>query len=317
MTRTTWRRFLGRFLGILGGAVLLLWAAATLAFAALRLVPGDPVAVMLGPQAQVSQAVKDALRTELGLDRPLGEQYLAYLGQLVRGDFGESFQLRMPVVEVIGRQAAPTLQLTALALLFALLLVAIGILLARGPRRRRALATLELVVLSAPIFGVGLVLLAIFAFGLGWFPVAGSRGFVALILPALTLALPCAALLGQVLHDGLSEAARQPFALTARARGAGPERVLLRHTLRHASIGTLTLSAYLVGSLLGGAVLVETVFARPGLGRVALTAILDRDLPVVAGIILLSAAVFVVVNLLVDLTAPLLDPRLRKAEVLR
>lgn len=317
MTRTTWRRPVMRLLAVLGGAVLLLWAAATLAFAALRLVPGDPVEVMLGPQAQVSQDVKDALRTELGLDRPLWEQYLSYLGQLVRGDLGESFQLRMPVVEVIGRQVAPTLQLTALALAFALVLVVVGVILARGPRSRSTLAAIELVVLSAPVFGIGLVLLAVFAFALGWFPVAGSRGFAALVLPAITLALPCAALLGQVLHDGLDEAGRQPFTLTARARGASPERVLTRHTLRHASIGTLTMTAYLVGSLLGGAVLVETVFARPGLGRVALTAILDRDLPVVAGVILLSAAVFAIVNLLVDLAAPLLDPRLRRSGVLR
>ena len=129
---------------------------------------------------------------------------------------------------------------------------------------------------------------------------SGSRGRAASVLPAVTLALRCAALLGQVLRDGIEQAERQPFALTVRARGASDTRLVLRHTLRHGATGALTLSGYLVGSLLGGAVLVETVFARPGLGRVTLTAIADRDLPVVAGVIMLSAVVFVIVNLVVD-----------------
>ena len=168
-------------------------------------------------------------------------------------------------------------------------------------------------ILSSPVFWIGLILLSVFAFGLGWFPVAGSRNPATLVLPAVTLALPIAALLGQVLRDGIETAERQPFATTVRARGAGPTWLTLHHTLRHGGTGALTLAAYLVGSLLGGAVLVETVFARPGLGRVTLTAITDRDLPVITGIILLSALVFVVVNLVVELTYPVLDPRLRRA----
>ena len=302
-----------RAAGVAASVVIVLWGAATLAFLALRVIPGDPVDVMLGPQAQVSEQVKDAIRSELGLDRPPIEQYVAYLGQLLRGDLGESYQLRMPVTEVIGRQLGATLQLSALALLLAVAIALAVALLARGRAARGVAAGVELVILSSPVFWIGLLLLSVFAFGLGWFPVAGSRNPATIVLPAITLALPVAALLGQVLRDGIEAAERQPFALTVRARGAGPTRLTLHHTLRHGSSGAVTLAAYLVGSLLGGAVLVETVFARPGLGRVTLAAITDRDLPVITGIILLSAAVFVVVNIVVEVTHPLIDPRLRRS----
>ena len=306
-----------RIAGIAASAVLVLWGAATLAFLAFRVIPGDPVSVMLGPQAQVSESVKDAIRAELGLDRPPFEQYVAYLGGLVRGDLGESYQLRMPVSEVIGRQLGATLQLSASALVIAVVVALAVALLARG-RIAGAIATgIELVILSSPVFWIGIVLLSVFAFGLGWFPVTGSRNPATLVLPAITLALPVAALLGQVLRDGISEAERQPFADTVRARGAGPVWLTLRHSLRHGATGALTLAAYLTGSVLGGAVLVETVFARPGLGRVTLAAITDRDLPVITGIILLNALVFVIVSIVVELLHPVLDPRLRHARSAR
>lgn len=304
-----------RIAGSLASVVVVLWGAATLAFVTFRLIPGDPVSVMLGPQAQVSEAVKDGIRAELGLDRPPLVQYLAYLGELLRGDLGMSYQLRMPVTEVIGRQLGATLQLTALALVIAVALAFAVALLARGRASRAVAAALELIILSSPVFWIGLVLLSVFAFGLGWFPVSGSRNPATIVLPAVTLALPVAALLGQVLRDGIEEAERQPFALTVRARGAGAARLTLRHTLRHGASGAVTLTAYLVGSLLGGAVLVETVFARPGLGRVTLSAITDRDLPVITGIIMLSALVFVVVNTAVELIDPVIDPRLRRRAI--
>lgn len=307
------RRFGLRLAGIAASLVIVLWGAATLAFLAFRVIPGDPVEVMLGPQAQVSDEVKAAIRTELGLDRPPVEQYFAYLGQLLRGDLGDSYQLRMPVTEVIGRQLGATLQLSAAALAIAVVLAFAVAVLAHGRAARSVVGGVELVILSSPVFWIGLLLLSVFAFGLGWFPVAGARNPATIVLPAITLALPVAALLGQVLRDGIEAAERQPFATTVRARGAGPMWLALHHTIRHGSAGALTLAAYLVGSLLGGAVLVETVFARPGLGRVTLTAITDRDLPVITGIILLSAVVFAVVSLVVELTYPLVDPRLRRA----
>ncbi|MGO2049982.1 MAG: ABC transporter permease [Microbacterium sp.] len=304
---------LSRIAGLAASVIVVLWGAATLAFLAFRVIPGDPVAVMLGPQAQVSDEVKNGIRAELGLDRPPFEQYLAYLGQLLRGDLGESYQLRMPVAEAIGRQLGATLQLTALALVIAVVLALVVALFVRGRFWRGVVAGAELIVLSSPVFWIGILLLSVFAFGLGWFPVSGSRNPATIVLPAITLALPVAALLGQVLRDGIEAAERQPFATTVRARGAGQVRLTAHHTLRHGAAGALTLTAYLVGSLLGGAVLVEMVFARPGIGRVTLAAITDRDLPVITGIILFSALMFVVVNVIVELLHPVLDPRQRRA----
>lgn len=304
---------LPRIAGLLATVVVVLWGAATLAFLAFRLIPGDPVSVMLGPQAQVSDEVKDGIRAELGLDRPVLEQYASFIGQLARGDLGESYQLRLPVTEVIGRQLGATLQLSALALAIAVVLALAVTVLVRGRTARAVAAAVELVVLSSPVFWIGLVLLSVFAFGLGWFPVSGARNPATLVLPAVTLALPVAALLSQVLRDALVQAERMPFAETVRARGASPSWFTLRHGLRHGAASGITLAAYLTGSVLGGAVLVETVFARPGLGRVTLAAISDRDLPVITGIILLSAVVFVAVNLVVELVHPLIDPRVRTA----
>lgn len=308
---------LTRIAGLVVSVVVVLWGAATLAFVAFRVIPGDPVSVMLGPQAQVSEAVKDGIRAELGLDRSPIEQYLSYLGQLVQGNLGESYQLRMPVAEVIGRQLGSTLQLTALAMTLAIVLALAVALFVRGRFARGVVAGIELIVLSSPVFWIGLILLSVFAFGWGWFPVAGTRNPATIVLPAVTLALPVAALLGQVLRDGIEAAERQPFATTVRARGAGQVRLTAHHTLRHGAAGALTLSAYLVGSLLGGAVLVETVFARPGIGRVTLAAITDRDLPVISGIILFSALVFVVINVIVELLHPVLDPRQRRSGEVR
>lgn len=300
-----------RLAGLAASVVIVLWGAATLAFLAFRVIPGDPVSVMLGPQAQVSEAVKDGIRADLGLDRPPLEQYVGFISQLARGDLGESYQLRMPVTDVIGRQLGATVQLSLLALLIAVVLALAVAVLVRGQAGRTVAAGVELLVLSSPVFWIGLILLSVFAFGLGWFPVSGARNPATLVLPAITLALPVAALLSQVLRDGLMQAERMPFSETVRARGASSSWFTVRHALRHGAASAVTLAAYLTGSVLGGAVLVETVFARPGLGRVTLAAISDRDLPVITGIILLSALVFVGVNLVVELVHPLIDPRVR------
>lgn len=302
-----------RLLGHLGGVLLVVWGAATAGFLALKLVPGDPVEVMLGVNAQVSEATKDAIRADWGLNDPPIVQYLGYLGRLARGDLGESYQLRQPVAEVIGEQLPATLALTGLAILFALLISLGTALLVRGRVATRIVSAVELVLVSSPTFWIGLVLIAVFAFGLHWFPVTSNAGFAALVLPAITLALPISGILSQVLRQGLEDAAGQPFALTALARGLSHPALVARHTLRHAAADGLTLSAYILGSLLGGAVLVETVFGRAGLGRVTLRAVIDRDLPVVLGIIVVIAIAFAIINLLVDLAHERLDPRLRVA----
>jgi len=303
--------WLVRSLRRLGGILLVVWGAATATFLAVRLVPGDPVDVMLGIHAQVSDHLKDAIRADLGLDRPLGEQYLLYLGRLVTGDLGQSYQLRKPVVAVIGEQLGATAQLTAVAFAAAIVLAVVGALLARGPLARSVASTVELVVASAPTFWTGMLLLSVLGFQLGWFPVLATSRPEAIVLPALTLALPVAGILSQVLREGIEAAEGRPFLTSVRARGAGPARVLLRHTLRHGTVVAVPLGGYLLGSLLGGAVLVETVFARPGIGRVTLRAILDRDMPVVLGVVVLSAVVFSLVNLVVDVLVGRLDPRSR------
>ena len=303
--------WVGAVLRALVGLVVVVWGAATLAFIAVRLVPGDPVDTMLGIHAQVSEQVKDQIRADLGLDRSPLEQYLSFLGQLVTGDLGRSYQLNQPVTAVIGQQLPATMQLTTAAMVLAVVLALTSVLLARGHVARSIASTLELVAVSAPTYWTGLLLLTVFGFGLGWVPVLATSSPAALVLPALTLALPIGAILAQVLREGVQDALGQPFVQTAIARGVAPGRLLGRHALRHGAVGGVAIGGYLVGSLLGGAVLVETVFARPGLGRVALRAILDRDMPVVLGLVVLSALVVASVNVLVDLALRVLDPRIR------
>lgn len=302
-----------RLLGHLGGVLLVVWGAATAGFLALKLIPGDPVEVMLGVQAQVSEEVRAGIRADWGLNDPPLVQYLAYLGRLVRGDLGQSYQLRSPVAQVIGDQLPATLALTGLAIAFALAIALTTALLVRGPVLTRVVSAVELVLVSSPTFWIGLVFISVFAYRLHWFPVTTNDGLAALVLPALTLALPISGILSQVLREGLTDAAAQPFALTARARGLTHPALVARHTLRHAAADGLTLSGYILGSLIGGAVLVETVFGRPGIGRVTLRAVIDRDLPVVLGIIVVIAVAFAVINLLVDLAHEYLDPRVRRA----
>jgi peptide/nickel transport system permease protein len=297
------------FLGRLGGVLFVVWGAATAGFVALKLIPGDPVDVMLGVQARVSAQVKEQIRQDWGLNDPPLVQYLLYLRRLVTGDLGQSYQLRQPVAEVIAAQLPSTLALAALAIGMSLAIALATALFARGGAAR-LLGLVELVLVSSPTFWIGLVLISVFAFGLRWFPLAAGAGLPALILPALTLALPISGIISQVLRQSLESSAVQPYVLSARARGVGSVRLVTHHTLRHAAADGITLTGYILGTLLGGAVLVETVFGRPGIGRVALRAIIDRDLPVVLGIIVLAAALFAIINLLVDLSYRLIDPRL-------
>jgi len=310
--RRAGRRPGARLLARLGGMLVVVWGAATVGFFSLRLIPGDPVNVLIG-LGSVSESVRAQIRADWGLADPLIVQYFSYLGRLLRGDLGTSYRMQQPVADVIGQQLAPTIQLVGLALVFALVLALASGLLGRGRRTAPVAGMLELVAVSSPTFWIGLVLIAVFGFGLGWFPVVSTGGFAALVLPAITLAIPTAGIISQVLREGLDSAAALPFVDTVRARGASHSRLVLRHTLRHGAASSITLTGYIAGSLLGGSVLVETVFARPGLGRVALGAIIDRDIPVVLGIIVLAAALFSIINLLVDLAADRIDPRLATA----
>ena len=299
------------YLPRLVGALIVVWGAATLAFLVLHLVPGDPVDIMLGVQSTVSETVRENIRAELGLNEPLLPQYLAYLGRVVTGDFGMSYRLQKPVTQVIGEQLMPSMQLAGAAIVLALAIALAIALAARGRIARSIASFIELLAISSPTFWTGLLLLTIFSFQLRWFPVTGGQGLNALVLPALTLALPIAGILSQVLRHGLESAQAQPFVDSARARGLSYAELLGRHTLRHAALPAATLTAYIVGGLLGGTVIIEQLFGRPGIGRVTLEAINNRDIPVVMALVIFAAIVFVVVNLIVDAVTPLLDPRLK------
>ncbi|MEU8346259.1 ABC transporter permease [Spirillospora sp. NPDC048832] len=295
-------------------SVLVTLGAVTAAFAGLHLTPGDPARVMLGG-ASASPELVAQVRLELGLDRPLIVQYGAYLADLLRGDLGRSYQLQEPVARVIGTQLWPTVELGLAGLaVAALLALALAVATAGRRRRLRALATaFELTMASSPSFWIGVLLLALFAFRWQLFPASGGAGPASLVLPALTLGLSLVGVFAQVLREGLERALEEPFVLSARTRGSGDTAVLLRHALRHALLPTITLAGWAFGALLSGAVVIETIFNRQGLGRVMITAIGGRDLPVVTGVVIVAAVAFTVINLLVDWLYRVIDPRLAAA----
>jgi peptide/nickel transport system permease protein len=313
---TTVRTSAGRLGVRVLGAVGVLWGAATATFVALALIPGDiAYAVVGGADSNPSPEVLAEVRREYGLDRPLLVQYGAYLLRLASGDLGTSYRFHSPVGTLIAEQVGPTVAL-ALAAAVVAVLGAVVVALATAGRRpavRGAVSGVELVLASLPSFWLGIVLLTVFSFGLGWFPAIGGEGWRGLVLPTLTLALPLGAVLAQVLRASVEEVLDEPFVVTARSRGLTDTAVRVRHVLRHALVPLTTMSGFVVGGLLGGAVITETLFNRQGLGRLLLSAVTSKDMPVVLGLVLLSAAVYVVVNLVVDATYPLIDPRLRSA----
>ncbi|WP_278043888.1 ABC transporter permease [Protofrankia symbiont of Coriaria ruscifolia] len=302
-----WRTVVRRLVG----AVVVVWGAATLAFLALNLTPGDPARTLVGAAPATSGTI-DQIRADLRLDDPWPLRYLFYLGKLLRGDLGTSYQQDLPVSTVIRGQLGATVQLTVAAAALAVL-GALVVALVTAHRRRGVRSTasvVELVLASTPTFWLGVLLLVLFSFTLHIFPVSGNAGVSALVLPAVTLALPIGAMLSQVLRESLEDVLERPFVLTARARGMRETGIRLRHALRHAALPLVTLSGLVIGHLLGGAVIIEMIFARQGVGRIALAAIEGKDFPVVIAVVVLSALVFVVVNLIVDLICLLIDPRL-------
>ncbi|GAB3491366.1 ABC transporter permease [Amycolatopsis cihanbeyliensis] len=310
----------GRGRGELGGFVLrrlaavlpVLLAALTLSFAMIHLVPGDPVRTMLGAGGPPTLEQEQALRHELGLDRPIPAQYLDFLGNAVLGDFGRSINTGAPVADLIGAAAPGSAALAVTALALGCLLGAGGALLAEITRwrpLRTVLNALPVLAMSMPGYWVAILMIQIFSFQLGWFPATGQDGFAALVLPAATMALPAAGVIAQVLATGLRQAGAESYVLTARSKGAGPWRVQFRHTLRNASLPTITVVGTTVGNLLAAAVVAETVFGRQGLGRLTVTAITTHDLPVLQGMVALLGVLYVAVNLVVDVVYAYVDPR--------
>ncbi|MEU0876620.1 ABC transporter permease [Nocardia brasiliensis] len=297
-------------------AIWVLWAAFTISFVVLYLLPADPISIAAdgaGAGTPVDKAAIAELQARYGLDRPLWEQYWTALGHAARGDLGHSIVTGQPVTGAIGDALPATLELAGLALLFATVggvTLALAAGYTRRPWLRSALGALPSLGVSVPTFWTGLLLLQLFSFQLRWVPAFGGHGIAGTILPALTLGLPIGAVIAQVLTAGLASTWRQPFVDVALAKGGSRWWVQRRHVLRPASVPTFTIAGVLVGNMLAGSVVVETVFARQGVGRLTQTAVLAQDIPVVQGIVLLTSTVFVTVNLAVDLLYPLLDPRI-------
>ena len=296
----------------IAGSAFVLWASVTLTFFVLRLTPGDPITAILGGAGSApSEETVAALRAEYGLDQPVLVQYLDYLGGLLRGDFGTSYVFQVPVWDIVGPQILPTLQLAGLALVFAwgIALAFTLLTVGRGPVLGGVGRSVEVFFASLPAFWVGIMLAVVFAVILGWFPVAGNDGFASLVLPALSLAIPLAGFIAQVTRSSFEDALAQPFVLSARARGLSDTAVRITHALRHAILPGITLSAWAVGSLMSSAVVAEIIFARPGLGRSLVDAITNRDLPITLAVVFVIAAVYILVNLAVDVLYRAVDPR--------
>jgi peptide/nickel transport system permease protein len=305
-----WFSLLQRVLGALG----VLWAAATLTFIAQQAMSGSPAEIILGGGGYKPSAQQIANVNHIyGFDKPVLSQYATFIIHLVQGNLGQSYLQHQAVTTIIGQQAWPTIELTLVSL--ALSWVIALLVTIASTKRGRFFTGLgsgfEIVTAGLPQYWLGTILVVVFAVELRWFPVEGGAGFQSLVLPAFTLALPLAGFLGQVTRDEFTRVLDQPFITSARARGMSDTGVRLRHALRHAVLPGITLSGWGLGSLFSGAVLVEAVFARQGLGSVLTTAVSGRDMPVVVGVTLLVALVYVVANIFVDIAYVLVDPEIK------
>jgi len=323
------------------GLIPVLLGVSVIVFLMITLTPGDPVQIMLG-DSRSSPEQEAALRHDMGLDRPLHERFVLFIGNAARGEFGLSFFHRRPVIEVIGERLPATIELTLAALILSLVIaIPLGVLAAvRKNSWLDRLATVSsLFGVSMPGFWFGILLILLFSVKLGWFPVAGRIGYASevpaitgmllpdallagrfdsfwqalrhIALPAVTLALPMAAVLMRVTRSSMIEVLRSDYVLFAEAKGLSRARVIGRHALKNALIPTVTVAALETGSLLGGNMIVETVFGWPGLGRLVVEAIFSRNYPLVQAAVLLYAVTYVMLNFLADLLYTKLNPRVR------
>ena len=289
-----------------------LFGVATLVFSLIHLVPGDPVQAMLGESA--SQEDIAQLRSRLGLDRPVYAQYVNFMRNAVVGDLGTSLRTNQPVSRVIAERMPATFALAAAAMIVALAIaIPLGVLAAvrAGTPIDHAATTVALVGISMPTFWLGPLLAIVFAVRLGWFPVSGRETAANLVLPAITLGAPLAAVLARMTRASVLEELRELYVLAARARGVSRTRAVLRHAFRNSLIPIVTVLGLQLGSVLTGAVITETIFAWPGVGRLLVQSISARDYPAVQGCVLLIALTYVSTNLLVDVAYGFLDPRIR------
>jgi ABC-type dipeptide/oligopeptide/nickel transport system permease component len=293
-------------------AIPVLFGVSLAVFLMVHLIPGDPAALIAGNEA--TRADVETVRQSLGLDRPLPVQYVSFVGKALTGDLGKSFRTGRPVLEEIMPRYLNTMALGAIALAIAVLFgMASGIVSA--VRRHTAFDNTALILslagVSMPTFFLGLLLMLVFSVWLGWLPLSGKDTWLHYILPAITLSTASIAIVSRVMHASLIEVLHEDYVRTARAKGQRESLVIWRHAVRNALIPVVTVAGLQLGYLLGGAVVTETVFAWPGLGRLLVQSILARDFPVVQAAVLLLATTFVAINLLTDLIYGLLDPRIR------
>ena len=293
---------------------------AVLVFLMLRLTPGDPAAIMAGDNA--SSAEVEAIRAGLGLDRPLPVQFALWLGDLLRGDLGESFFFKRPVTDLILQRVGPTLSLATTTIILAVLVaVPLGVLAAwrHGTLLDRLVSGFAVLGFSVPVFVLGYALIYVFAVRLNWLPVQGYKPLSAglgpflyqLVLPSITLSVIYIALIARITRASVLEVLGEDYVRTARAKGLRESVVLRRHALRNAAVPIVTVIGLGVALLIGGVVVTESVFNIPGLGRLTVDAVLGRDYPTIQGVILVFSLAYVLVNLAIDLAYTFLDPRIR------
>ncbi len=295
-----------------GQSALTLLGVSVLVFVILRILPGDPARMLL-PDGAPESAVEE-LNRHLGLREPLVVQYLIFLRSVFRGDFGQSFQYRAPALRVVLERLPATIQLTLAAMLITIAAgVSLGIFTAvrRGTRYDVAGTIVAVLGQSLPNFWLGIMLILLFGVALRWLPTSGFSGWTSLVLPAITLAAFPMALVARLTRSSMLEILHRDYIRTGRAKGLAEGNVVFRHALRNAAIPVLTVIGLQIGALLGGAVITESVFAWPGMGKLIVDAIFFRDFPVVQTVLILSATVFVVINLAVDLLYTVIDPRIR------
>lgn len=298
-----------------GLGLLVLWAAFTLSFFLLQVLPGDAVLIKFqNPDLGLSPQQIAEMRQAYGADNPLWQQYLHTLAAMLHGDFGYSVQAGVPVSQLLVANLPGTLRLALCGFLLATLLAFALAALSRHPALRglrNLLQSLPALFISVPTFWLGIALIQLFSFQLRWIPVINPSPWQGLILPIITVAIPISAPLAQILLRSIDEVSTRPFVAVVRAKGASEGYVLWRHVLRNALLPVLTVAGLLLGELIAGALITETVFGLGGLGQLTQQAVNNQDVAVLQAVVMISALGFVVINLVVDLLMPLLDPRLQ------
>ena len=306
------KRLLRSMLMRLAFTLPVLWLVVSIVFLLIHIVPGDPIQQMLGEGARPADIA--ALRHAYGLDQPLGTQYIRYWRGVLHGDLGRSIRLNDSVTHLVLTRYPFTVELTAAALLLAMLVAipaGISAALHRGQARDHLLSVVSLLGLSFPAFAMGPILILLVSIKLGWLPVSGAGGLAHLILPAVTMGSALAAILTRMVRTSMLEELSQDYVRTARAKGLSQRTVVYKHALRNAMIPVLTLIGLQFGALLAGAIVTETIFSWPGIGRLTVSAISNRDYPLLQGCILAVGLTYVLVNLATDVLYMVVNPRIR------